>query len=185
MKIKTKIITLALLLSMFVLFPTYAEKESITYQRYPYAIGATLSDPIWGLSYHQRFGESALQGVVGLSYNPDSLYSSLLTYSVAIDYQRTIFGADFNNYLGAQIYALGSLGHTGDIPYNYSSSSADPFEAKIILGAGFGVEFLFFQYFSMPVEFVYSFAYETTNNSFPSNISIDFIPKIGLRYRFN
>ena len=60
--------------------------QTKTYQRYPYGIGVQFSSSIWGLSYHQRSGENALQGVIGLIYDPDPLWSdSTLSYGVAVD----------------------------------------------------------------------------------------------------
>ncbi len=176
------ILSMSVLLICFVAIPLHA--QTLTYQKYPYGIGVQFSPSTWGLSYHQRFGENALQGVVGITYDPDPLYSSVLAYTVAIDYQRTLFGNDFNQYLGGQLYSSVSLAHTGDISYNYSSQTADPFEAKIIVGLGFGVEILFFQNFSLPIEFIYNFYYIPTASDLHSAFGIELIPKIALRYRF-
>lgn len=168
---------------VFVLaMPLHAQDNA--YQKYPYGIGAQFSPSTWGLAYHQRFGESALQGVVGVSYNPEPYYDSMLAYTVAFDYQRTLFGSDFDEFLGGQLYACVSLAHTGEIPYDYDLHTTDSFEAKFILGAGFGVEILFFQNFSLPIEFIYTFSYIPTASTLPKSFGIDLIPKIGLRYRF-
>lgn len=126
-----------------------------------------------------------MQEVVGLTYNPDPLYESVLTYAVAIDYQRTLFGNDFNQGLGGQLYSSISLAHTGEIPYDSSSQTSDPFEATIIVGAGFGVEVLFFQNFSLSLEFIYIFYYIPTVSNLDSAFGIDLIPKIALRYKFS
>ena len=176
------ILSLSMLLVFFVAMPLHAQTS--TYQKYPYGIGIQFSPSTWGLSYHQRFGENALLGVFGLSYDPDPLYESVLSYSVAIEYQRTLFGNDFNEYLGGQLYTNISLAHTGDISYDSSSQTADPFEAKIIVGAGFGVEVLFFQNFSLPIEFIYTFSFIPTASNLHSAFGIELLPKIGLRYRF-
>ncbi|MBI9096077.1 MAG: hypothetical protein JEY71_14505 [Sphaerochaeta sp.] len=176
------ILSLSMLLICFVAMPLHAQTSA--YQKFPYGIGIQFSPSTWGLSYHQRFDENALQGVFGLSYDPDPLYESVLAYSVAIEYQRTLFGNDFNEYLGGQLYASVFLAHTGEIPYDSSSQTAEPFEAKIIVGAGFGVEVLFFQNFSLPIEFIYNFSFIPTASNIHSAFSIDLIPKIALRYRF-
>jgi len=177
------ILALSVLLVTLGAIPLHANTPS-AYQVYPYGIGVQFSPAIWGLSYHQRLDENALQGVVGITYDPDPLYESVLAYTVAIDYQRTLFGRDFDEYLGGQLYASVSLGHTGEISYDSSSQTANPFEAKIIVGAGFGVEILFFQNFSLPLECVYNFYYIPTASNLHSAFGIDLIPKIGLRYRF-
>jgi len=180
-----KTLFIIVLISLFVLvILSPLQSKTKTYENYPYAIGVGFSESIWGLTYHQRFKEDAFQGTLGFSYQPDRSYQSQLSYSIALDYQRTIFGADFNRFLGAQLYLIGSLAHTGDISYNWDVYAYDPFRAQIIAGIGFGVEAIFFQYFSVPVECVYSFGYTPTESSFPSNISIGLVPKIGLRFRF-
>ncbi|MGD8113628.1 MAG: hypothetical protein ACQEWA_01905 [Sphaerochaetaceae bacterium] len=176
-------ITMLLFLSICVIFPLQAE-DTMTYEEYPYAIGVVFSEPVWGLSYHQRFGDNALQGTLGFSYYPNPTYQAQLAYSIAVDYQRTIFGADFNRFLGAQLYLDAYLAHTGETAYNWETYTYDPFEAQIVAGVGFGVEAIFFQYFSVPVEFIYSFSYSPTEDSFPSNVSVDLVPRIGLRFRF-
>jgi len=176
------ILSMIVLLVFLVTIPLHA--QTFAYQKNPYGIGIQGSPSTWGLTFLQRFGENALQGVVGLTYNPDPLYESVLTYAVAIDYQRTLFGNDFNEYLGGQLYSSISLAHTGEIPYDSSSQTADPFEAKIIVGAGFGVEALFFQNFSLSLEFIYIFYYIPTASNLHSAFGIDLIPKIALCYRF-
>lgn len=174
---------LVLFLATSALCSLHAQTKA--YQRYPYGIGVQFSSAIWGLSYHQRSGENALQGVIGLIYDPDPLWSdSTLSYGVAVDYQRTLFGEDFNDYLGGQIYIATTLAHSGEILYNYSTGLNEPFEAKITMGLGFGVEILFFQNFSLPVEIVYNFSYLPTAKEMGSAFAIDLIPKVSLRYRF-
>lgn len=178
---------LLLVMSAFLVFscamPLYAD-TSKAYQVYPHGIGVQFSPTIWGLSYHQRLEENALQGVVGITYDPEHEYASLLDYTVAIDYQRTLFGNDFNEYLGGQLYASVSLGHTGEISYDWSSDVANPFKATILVGVGFGVEILFFQNFSLPIEFIYNMYYIPTASDLSSAFGIELIPKISLRYRF-
>ncbi|MDD2297684.1 MAG: hypothetical protein PHX79_07715, partial [Sphaerochaetaceae bacterium] len=77
-----------------------------------------------------------------------------------------------------------SLAHTGEIPYNSSSDRNEPFEAKITVGLGFGVEILFFQNFSLPVEIIYNFSYIPTATDVSSSFAIDLVPKVSFRYRF-
>lgn len=177
------LLTMGLLLAFIGSVPLHAETS--TYQKYPYGIGMQLGPSIWGLSYHQRFGENALQGVVGITYDPDHMNESVLAYTVSFDYQRTIYGNDFDKFIGGQLYASLSLAHTGEIPYDSDSQTADPYVAKIIVGAGFGVEILFFQNFSLPIEFIYNLYYIPTASNLHDAFGIDLVPKIGLRYRFN
>ncbi len=176
------IVLIIIILTSFTLFPLNAELSA--YQKYPKGIGVQFSPSIWGLSYHNRFNEQAFQGTVGITYDPDPLWSSKLAYGISLDYQKTLFGNDFNEYLGAQLYITTSLAHTGEIPYDSSSSEFSSYVAHLILGAGFGVEILFFQNFSLPVEIVYEFSYNPTENQLQNAFSIDLVPKIGLRYRF-
>lgn len=152
-------------------------------QDLPYGIGMQFSSSIWGLSYHQGFDKHAFQITVGVTYNPDPLWDSMLAYGVALDYQRTLYGHDFNEYLGSRLYALTTVAHTGEIMAD--SGSASPFEAKLLLGAGFGVEVLLFQNFSLPIEFVYQGSYSPTQSDITKAFGIDLIPRIGLRFRFS
>jgi len=176
-------ISMSMLLVFFVAMPLHA--QTFAYQKNPYGIGIQGSPSTWGLSFLQRFGENAMQGVVGITYNPEPLYESVLDYAVSIDYQRTLFGNDFNEYLGGQLYSSISLAHTGEIPYDSSSQTEEPFTSRIIVGAGFGVEALFFQNFSLSLEFIYIFYYMPTAGDLTTAFGIDLIPKIALRYKFS
>lgn len=153
-----------------------------TPENLPYGIGIQVSPSIWGLSYHQQFGKHAIQGTVGISFVPDPQWESMLTYGVALDYQRTLYGYDYNAYLGSRLYALATLAHTGEIPTD--SGVTGPFEAKILIGAGFGVEVLFFKNFSLPIEFAYQFSYSPTQSDMKKAFGLDLVPKLGLRFRF-
>ncbi len=152
------------------------------YEKLPYGIGVQFSPSIWGLSYHQRVENHAIQGTVGIIYDPTPLWDwdSMLSYGIAIDYQRTLYGNDFNEYLGSQIYTNLTLAHSGEIDIE----NDEAYEAKIIVGAGFGVEVLFFQNFSLPVELVYEISYSPTQKDITKAISIDLVPKVSLRFRF-
>ena len=156
-----------------------------TYDNLPYGIGVQFSPSIWGLSYYQSYGTQAIQGTVGIIYEPDPLWQdTILAYGVEIDYQHTLYVNDFNEYLGAQLYATASLAHSGEIADDYESRGTDPYSAKIIVGAGFGVETLFFQNFSLPLEIVYQFSYSPTESDISKAFALDLIPKVGLRFRF-
>jgi hypothetical protein len=179
---KKQLLILLFILIVGLFSPLMASTE--TSQILPYGIGVQFSPSIWGLSYHQRFDRQAIQGTIGISYDPDPLWDSMLAYGIAIDYQHTLYENHFNEYLGAQIYATTSIAHAGEIPYNYSSSELEPFEAKIIVGAGFGVEILFFQNFSLPVEIAYEFSYTPTESDIRAAFALDLVPRVGLRFRF-
>ena len=179
---KTYVKSTALLLTIFLFgaaLPLLG--ASPEQQQLPYGIGVQFSPSIWGLSYHRQFEKHAIQGTVGISYDPDPLWDSELAYGASLDYQRNLYGYYFNEYLGARLYGSTSIAHSG--VYD-SSSASDPFEAKILFGAGFGVEVLFFKNFSLPLEIVYEFSYAPTQSDFSKAFAVDLVPKVGLRFRF-
>lgn len=116
-------------------------------------------------------------------YNPDSLWDSLLSYGLSIDYQRTLYETDFNTYLGAQMYTAIFVAHGGGITTDYESEELDAFEANIVIGAGFRVEIFLFQNFSLPLEFVYKFSYSPTESNISKAFALDVVPRVGSRFR--
>lgn len=176
--VKPTIFCIAILLFSTVLPLLGASPEQ---QLLPYGIGVQFSPSIWGLSYHRQFDKQAIQGTVGISYDPDPLWDSELAYGASLDYQRNLYSNYFNEYLGARLYATTSIAHSGEFD---SSSATDPFVAKIHFGAGFGVEVLFLKNFSLPLEIVYEFSYAPTQSDFTKAFAVDLVPKVGLRFRF-
>lgn len=167
-----------LLLLVGVAFPLTGAPTAL-----PYGIGVQFSPSIWGLSYNQQFDLHAVQATAGISYDPNPLWETVLSYQVALDYQRNLYRNDFNEYLGARLYATTTLAHAGEVESDSGSSGS--FMAKVILGVGFGVEVTFFENFSLPVEVAYEFSYTPTEANARRSCALDLVPRIGLRFRFS
>ncbi|MFA6707325.1 MAG: hypothetical protein WC129_04295 [Sphaerochaetaceae bacterium] len=138
-----------------------------------------------GLSWQKRFGDDALQVALGIMYSGDpSLYLSILNYTVGLEYQHTLYGDDFANWLGGQIYLFAGFNHSGFIDWNDDRTAAKPIEFIYALGGGIGVEVLLFKHFSVPVECGYAAYWNPSKVGILQQLYIDLFVQAGLRYRF-
>ncbi|WP_320127597.1 hypothetical protein [uncultured Sphaerochaeta sp.] len=137
----------------------------------------------YGLSYQDRFSDlDALQTTVWFSLNGNpSSYETFLEYMIGLEYQHTVYSNSYSDWLLGQLYLFGAISHYASLA---DANDWGTFEPNLALGGGVGVEVLFLDHFSMPIEFGYDLLWERSNTSFFSQFDVGFVAQIGIRYRF-
>lgn len=177
---------MALICIVFVSASLFAA-GSETLDKFPSSIGAQIGRLSgYGLSYQKRISDlDALQTTVGLSFNGDATWGSLLDYVVGVEYQHTIYSDSYEDWFLGQLYVFTGINHMGSIKAEEESGYAlGPFRPSLAVGGGFGVEILFFDHFSLPIEFGYGGFWEYADTSFIKQLEFQFIAQAGVRYRF-
>lgn len=183
MKRKTMIAVLVVSLLSAVVLPAAEERN---YELFDESLGVQFGNVSgWGLSYQKNFGGSALQATLGLLYDSNASWGSVLDYVVGAEWQRTLYGDGFANWLDGQIYLLTALTHRGNVSIlDYTTNELAPFEATFTAGFGIGVEIVLFKHFSIPVECGYVVSWIPTRSGILNQLKVDLHPQVGLRYRY-
>jgi hypothetical protein len=136
-----------------------------------------------GLSYQKRISDlDAVQTTAYISYDGDSSWS-LLEYVVGLEYQHTIYSDFYSDWFVGQLYVFGAVNHFGSIAPDYDTSNMS-YEPGFGVGGGVGVEILFLDHFSMPIEFGYGAFWSTDGSTFLEQLELGFVGQVGVRYRF-
>ncbi|AEV28794.1 hypothetical protein SpiGrapes_0969 [Sphaerochaeta pleomorpha str. Grapes] len=183
---KTRKITLAITCLLLVSVSLFSAGNEIL-TKYPSSIGAQIGQLSgYGLSYQKRISDlDALQTTVGLSFNGDATWGSYLDYVVGVEYQHTIYSDCYDDWFLGQLYIFTAINHMGSIEtVDEYSDVLGPFKPSLAVGGGFGVEILFFDHFSLPIEFGYGAFWEYADTSFIKQLQLQFIAQVGMRYRF-
>ncbi len=161
---------LIVLLSLFVVFSATAESESV-FDEFDQAVGGFYGMVGGqGISYQQWFDTFGLETAAGFSYYGGDTFD----FNIGAQAQFMLYKDSFGDWFTGGLYAWGGglygalVGQTSYVP-------------AIGLGAGIGLEAVFFEHFSIPIEFGYGGSW-----GFDS-----IVPKMagvriqgGLRYRF-
>jgi len=156
------------------------------YDTYKNAIGAQAGDLSgYGLSFHNRLNStSALQTTIGLMYEGQPGSSSYLDYMLGLEYQHTFFADTYADWFAAHLYWFVGLNHSASMGWDGFSLASSPYTPAFGIGGGFGVEPIFLGHFSIPVSFGYGVFYKPTAQNNFDKFKINFIPQIGIRYRY-
>ncbi len=171
---------------------------SLNRDRNPNALGfQTGSISGSGLSWQRWFGPTGLQIAGGILYRPPGQtgfgFRHILDYSVGVEVQRSVVASDFSERMAGQLYVVGGVNHGGIIEEvweedpeseNRPERSTGPFIPSVSVGVGLGIEFVFFEHFSIPFEMLYAAVWRGVEGSFPDQLAVDLAPQIGIRYRF-
>jgi hypothetical protein len=134
--------------------------------------------PAAGLAWNTWLNRHGVQVWGGGYYQNANYY-----YNISAAWRYMLLNVKFNEWFASNIFTTVSAGYFGagneSRPAN-TSTGASELNGSFLhyggLAAGFGVELLFFEHFSIPIEFGYA-------GQFP-NISLGFSGGIGLLYRF-
>ena len=193
MKNKLSLLILLLLL-VGMLTPLFATESG--YRKYSKALGFQVGELSGsGLSYQQWNGDFGYQVAFGaLYFSPESnqwWMENFLDYSVGLEFQYTVYGDDFANWLSGRLYLFTALNHRGYIPAIYKDIDEDSytydygsFNPIIGVGAGIGIEIILFEHFSMPFELGYGLFWNPTKTALRDQFMINIIPQVGFRYRY-
>ncbi len=133
------------------------------------------------------------------SAESDLFWGTYLDYTVGAEYQRSVYGEDFVDWLSGQLYLWAGVSHRGLIeeieltPWEYADDGSvvregeygpGPYTPTITVGIGIGVEVILFRYFSFPMEVGYAATYTLTSGTIIDGLSISLIPQGGARYRY-
>jgi hypothetical protein len=189
-----------------------ATEEPIpAYETFPKSLGFQYGEISGtGLSHHWANGTTSYQVAAGGIYVPYvsgdamgfSFTDTTLDYTVGGEAQFRVFGDAFTNWLTGQLYLFAGLNHRGYIPLELVSEgyedTSDPdrylyvnaiyspgsFTPVIGLGGGIGIELVFFNHFSIPIELGYAVQWIPTSPSLAEQFRLSLIPQVGFRYRY-
>lgn len=191
-----------LLIMMAVCVPTLVaeemESKPRSFEEFPESLGlfVGLNSGIGGLSYHSWLPNapgSGVQVVAGVLYTPGgegNFYGNyILDYNVGFEYQQSVFGADFVEWLSGQLYLWAGLSHRGFSrairdSEDYETVTTGPYNPTVAIGIGIGVEIILFRHFSFPIEVGYGGTYNFIADSFANGISVGLTFQGGGRYRY-
>lgn len=178
------------------------------YQQFPEALGVFFGSASgMGLSYHAWLPDvpgSGVQVAAGVLYSPSAedmiFWGTILDYNVGFEYQRSVFGADFTDWLSGLLYLWAGVAHRGYIEQIlineavYDDETGDlisdaefgegPFRPTVSVGIGIGVEVILFRHFSFPAEVGYVATYDFSAADFRTGFSVTLTPQGGGRYRY-
>jgi hypothetical protein len=201
---KLLIILLLILLSI----ASVSAEEGNTFESFDESLGGSFSTLSGiGLSYQRWFGNIGVQTAVGLIYVPDDIYylqsadspdsveSSLFFYNIGVGLQYMLIKDSYEDWFEGCLYLVTGITHFADIKemYNYSDTADEylryPFEDKsgsrfvpgFSTGIGIGIEFVFFNHFSIPVELALNGSWDI-DSWIPFEAGVKVLG--GLRYRF-
>ena len=197
---------------MFSIFVSTATAEDVepspkAFEEFPDALGVFFGPAGgMGLSYHSWLPDAPRSGVqvaAGVLYSPDAandiFWGSVLDYTAGFEYQYSVFGEDFTNWLSGLLYLWGGVAHRGfieqvvvqDAVFDDESElvsetvyGAGPYTPTVTLGIGIGVEVILFRHFSFPVEVGYVATYNLIADTFLGGLSVNLTPQGGARYRY-
>ena len=179
-----------------------------SFEEFPDALGVFFGPASgMGLSYHSWLPDapgSGIQVAAGVLYAPDAandiFWGSVLDYTIGFEYQRSVFGEDFTNWLSGLLYLWGGIAHHGFIEQITISNAvydeesyevvtpavygSGPYTPTITVGIGIGVEVILFRHFSFPVEVGYVATYNFIAETFLGGFNVFLTPQGGGRYRY-
>ena len=123
-----------------------------------------------GLSYQRWRDQLGWQIAAGGYYLP----SVDGWYAVGVQGMYRIHEAALRERIDSALYAVTGLGHSAEI-------SPSLFEGRITAGIGLGVETIFFEHFSFPIELLYAGEFVLNTLSFRS---VQLQPAAGFRFRY-
>ncbi len=105
-----------------------------------------------GISYQKWLGSFGWQVAGGGYYLP----SQDGQYAIGVEGMYQIHEAALHERVDSMLYAVAGIGHYADI-------TPDSFDARIHGGIGLGVETVFFEHFSFPLELLYTGSFVVTS----------------------
>ena len=150
-----------------------------------YILGS--QNAVGGIQYERRFTDlvSTKFGVYAM-YNQKSNYDPFnCNFTVETDFN--LYETTWKEKVSSRLFAYGMVGYIGSLAYeapDYSVSEQEnnPTAAKnpqmsndVVLSAGFGFDFIFFDHLSLPIQFGFM-------GTFPDNPNVSFCGGIALRY---
>lgn len=168
--------------------PAQDETESV-FQRYPQALGVFWGEVAGrGLTYEAWAGNVGFHVTGGGIYLPEGGFR-VLDYTVGLELLYRVTAQDLTSFLSGQLYVFGGAMHGGYIEEVLVSPGSEqelpvygpgPFTPYAGVGGGIGIEQIWFQHFSIPVQIGYGGWLE-----FPSLAPrVNIIVEGGFRYRF-
>jgi hypothetical protein len=123
-----------------------------------------------GLSYQEWRSRFGWQVTAGGYYLP----SEQGWYAVGVEGMYRIHAAALSDWFDSALYTVAGLGHYADI-------DGSGFRGSLTAGVGLGVESIFFEHFSVPIELLYTgeFVLNTLDLG-----SIGLQPAAGFRFRY-
>ncbi len=166
------------------------EEKGPAYEEWPGALGLSFStlagNPGYGIHYHYTLGKWGFNATLGGYLDPDNTFYSdyFLYYAIYSTVQYRVYGHKFTDRLSSQLYTWFLLGHLGYMDWVSSlsedgvySSSVGDYRADYLVGLGIGIEVIFSEHLSIPLDFGYV-------GEFPNDLLISFSFGSGIRYRF-
>lgn len=169
------------------------------YEHFPQALGFQYGELSGsGLSYQFWDHSSGFQLSFGGWYIPpagEGYASTVMDYSIGVEYQYSVYGEDFADWLSGQIYLFAALNHRGtaaneevtppvyDSDYNLVSPgvyAVGDYMPSLNGGIGLGMEIILFEHFSIPLEVGYGAFWNLATNA----LEVRLVPQAGFRYRF-
>ena len=170
-----KKLTVIFLLVIMLLSPVFAE-NSVEANREDGKIALGMQGlmgafSMVGLSYQQWFGNSGITISAGL----DNQHINALA-----EYQYCVYASGLTDNLNSRLYvwAAGGVNLRNDSIYNSTTNqSHDEFHVNAIAALGIGIEFVWWNHLSIPVQFGYI-------AEMPYDVEMSFCVSTGVCYRF-
>ncbi|MCD1655676.1 hypothetical protein K7J14_13345 [Treponema zuelzerae] len=164
-------------------FAESSDKKEVRFDDYRSALGmfamAIPNGGAYGLQFEHWFNSFGFTVTGGGYYRPEDDWANILDYSVVFQGMHTVFGNTFSDQVAGRLYSWASIGHHG---YMTDDTNDDVYEegaykANGVAGLGIGIEMIFFEHFSIPLQFGYT-------GEFPNDPGLGFTFGSGIRYRY-